>query len=71
MKKIKTTQEFRQDPFTSEWVLVVTNRNNRPHTLVSPPLQSSDISKILDPFDDIVKGKSKEKILLTLVDDEN
>ncbi len=70
MKKTKTTQEFRQDPFTSEWVLVATNSNNRPHTLVSPPLQSSDISKIIDPFDDIVKGKSKEKILLTLSDEE-
>lgn len=71
MKKTKTTQEFRQDPFTSEWVLVSTDRNNRPRSLVSPILQSSDISKILDPFADIVKGKSKEKILLTIQDDEN
>jgi UDPglucose--hexose-1-phosphate uridylyltransferase len=71
MKKIKTTQEFRQDPFTSEWVLVSTDRNKRPRSLVSPVLQSSDISKIIDPFADIVKGKSKEKTLLTLKDDEN
>lgn len=71
MKKTKTTQEFRQDPFTSEWVLVATNRNNRPHTLVAHALQLSDMSKIIDPFADFVKGNSKEKTLLTLKDDEN
>lgn len=70
-KKIKTTQEFRQDPFTGEWVLVSTNRNHRPHTLVSANFNFSDVSKLINPFQNIVNGSSKEKVLLELKDIDN
>lgn len=68
MKKQKNTQEFRQDPFTGEWILVSTNRSRRPYTLVSADFNFSDVSKLINPFQDIVTGKSKEKILLELKD---
>jgi UDPglucose--hexose-1-phosphate uridylyltransferase len=68
-KNQKITQEFRQDIFTSEWVLVSTNRNYRPHTLIPNEDRSSNLSGLIDPFSDIVSGKSKEKILLELQDD--
>lgn len=70
-KKTKITQEFRQDPFTNEWVLVSTDRMNRPHSLVVPTLNFSDASKLVNPFSDIVKGGAKNEILLELKDAEN
>jgi UDPglucose--hexose-1-phosphate uridylyltransferase len=68
-QKQKITQEFRQDIFTGEWVLVSTNRNHRPHTLIINEAQASNLSNLINPFADIVSGKSKEEILLELQDD--
>jgi UDPglucose--hexose-1-phosphate uridylyltransferase len=68
-QKQKITQEFRQDIFTGEWVLVSTNRNHRPHTLIINEAQVSNLSNLINPFADIVYGKSKEEVLLELKDD--
>jgi UDPglucose--hexose-1-phosphate uridylyltransferase len=69
IRKSKTTQEFRQDIFTREWVLVSTNRNHRPHTLIAHETKSSNLSNLINPFSDIVAGKSKEAILLEIKDE--
>ena len=70
-KKQKTTQEFRQDIFTKEWVLVSTDRNKKPNTLVVNQNKFSDLSSYVDPFEDIIEGKSKEKILLKIKDEKD
>ncbi|MEX0595411.1 MAG: hypothetical protein WD512_02845, partial [Candidatus Paceibacterota bacterium] len=69
-KNKKITQEFRQDIFTGEWVLVSTNRHHRPHTLISNEIKSSNLSNLVNPFSDIISGKSKEQILLELKDSQ-
>lgn len=69
IRKIKTTQEFRQDIFTGEWVLVSTNRNHRPHTLISNEAKTSNLSNLINPFADIITGKSKENILSEIKDE--
>ena len=70
-QKQKITQEFRQDIFTGEWVLVSTNRNQRPHTLISNCNKFSNLSSLINPFEDIVSAKSKESIILELKDEQN
>jgi UDPglucose--hexose-1-phosphate uridylyltransferase len=70
-QKQKITQEFRQDIFTGEWVLVSTNRNHRPHTLITNEAQASNLSNLINPFADIVSGKSKDEVLLELKDEQN
>lgn len=70
LQKQTITQEFRQDIFTREWVLVSTKRNNKPHTLIDSEAKSSNLSNLINPFADIVLGKSKEKILLELKDEQ-
>lgn len=70
-KKTKITQEFRQDPFTNEWVLVSTDRINRPHNLVVPDFNFSDVSKLVNPFSAIVKGEAKNEVILELKDSDN
>jgi UDPglucose--hexose-1-phosphate uridylyltransferase len=68
-KKQKITQEFRQDIFTGEWVLVSTNRDNKPYTIVPKQAEFSNLTNIVNPFEDIVEGKAKEKIILELKDE--
>lgn len=70
MKKQYKTQEFRQDPFTSEWVLVSTDRDKRAKTLVSSIPTTSDISQLIDPFAEIVKNASKKNTILQVKDEE-
>ena len=70
ISKQTITQEFRQDIFTKEWVLVSTKRNHRPHTLIDNEKQTSNLSNLINPFSDIVTGKSKEKILLEVKDEQ-
>ena len=65
-KKQKITQEFRQDIFTGEWVLVSTNRDNKPYTIVPKQAEFSNLTNIVNPFEDIVEGKAKEKIILEM-----
>lgn len=69
-RKTKTTQEFRQDIFTGEWVLVSTNRNHRPHTLINNEIKISNLSNLINPFADIIAGKSKENIILEIKDEK-
>jgi UDPglucose--hexose-1-phosphate uridylyltransferase len=69
IRKIKTTQEFRQDIFTGEWVLVSTNRNHRPYTLIPNESKASNLSNLINPFTDIIAGKTKENIILEIKDE--
>lgn len=69
-RKTKITQEFRQDIFTGEWVLVSTNRNHRPYTLLPNEVKSSNLSNLINPFADIIAGKSKENIIIEIKDDK-
>lgn len=70
-KKQKTTQEFRQDIFTGEWVLVsTTDRSNKPYTWFEKQSGSSNLSDLIDPFSEIVSGKSQEKVILELKDEK-
>lgn len=68
-KNQKTIQEFRQDLFTGEWVLVSTARNDKPYAFIANEKKFSNLSKIINPFADIVAGKSREEIILELKDD--
>jgi|694.fasta_scaffold00955_15 UDPglucose--hexose-1-phosphate uridylyltransferase len=68
-KKQIITQEFRQDIFTKEWILVSTT-NNRPHTIVGNEMQTSNLSDLIDPFTDIINGISREIISLELKDEQ-
>jgi UDPglucose--hexose-1-phosphate uridylyltransferase len=65
----KKIQEFRQDLFTGEWVLVSTAHKNKPYAFIDNEKKFSNLSNIINPFADIVEGKSSEEIILELKDD--
>lgn len=70
-KKQKITQEFRQDIFTGEWVLLSnTDRRYKPYIWVEKQSGSSNLSDLIDPFSEIVSGKSQEKVILELKDEK-
>lgn len=71
MKKEKITQEFRQDPFTSEWVLVSTGREKRVKTIIEPVTKTSDVSRLVNPFADIIKNATDKNTLLQVKDEDD
>jgi UDPglucose--hexose-1-phosphate uridylyltransferase len=68
-KNPKITQEFRQDVFTGEWVLVSTDLDNKPYIWAKNQSNFSNLSNLVDPFADIVSGKLKNQIILELKDE--